>query len=777
MDDDYDSGDDLFDGVDPDQLATSQKRTREAHSNDELQEAKRVKITSSGTEVGELIDLARSILHEKFGHDSFRHEQEKAIDAILNGHNALTIFPTGGGKSLCYQIPAVAFEEMDKQSNVERDFGSGITIVVSPLIALMKDQTDALKAKGIAAECSDSTKTYEENQQIHADIHSGRLRLLYCSPEKLNNEAFVASIKHVPGGIRLIAVDEAHCISEWGASFRPEYLKVARFTKEIKAERVICLTATATPRVMDDICQAFAIDKPFVFRTSPYRSNLQLLAESTLTKQDKYPKLFQFLNDHPGPTLVYVTLQKQAEDMARDLTKQGFEAEAFHAGMDAKKKAKIQERFMASKLRIVVATIAFGMGVDKSNIRNIVNWDLPSTVEEYSQQVGRAGRDGLPSTCLMYVCPDDFYIRENFARGDLPSKLAVRAALEDVFTSEVSHEFEGNVLKLGHSELSRTHDIRMSPLAVLFATLELRFGLLRAITPEYTSWKFKDRGAYVPISQQDRSPAAKAIVSYSKKALTLYHFNPKEAMAATGILRSDLMNKINEWHNRGAIELNASGVVNRYRILDQLPSNDVEIDALTEELYADMQNREKDALNRMQQVVNLVTGRQCFAFALAEHFGMGLPSGKNSCGHCTFCMTKQPVILPNKTIPPVDFEGIKEVLAACDVRDDPRFLARVAFGIKSPRVTSLKLANNPVFGSLIEQPFDSLLKEFEHACKSAQYGAFQKSSQQPAKSGSQKKAKSSYSAPSNSSSRGSRGKSYTSRGSYGNTQGSHGKSY
>lgn len=174
---------------------------------------------------------------------------------------------------------------MDKQSDVERDFGSGITIVVSPLIALMKDQTDVLKAKGIAAECSDSTKTFDEHQQIQRDIHSGRLRLLYCSPEKLNNEAFVASMKHVAGGIRLIAVDEAHCISEWGASFRPEYLKVARFAKEIKAERVICLTATATPRVVDDICEAFEIEKPFVFRTSPYRPNLQLLAESTLTKQ------------------------------------------------------------------------------------------------------------------------------------------------------------------------------------------------------------------------------------------------------------------------------------------------------------------------------------------------------------------------------------------------------------------------------------------------------------------------------------------------------------
>lgn len=374
--------------------------------------------------------------------------------------------------------------------------------------------------------------------------------------------------------------------------------------------------------------------------------------------------------------------------------------------MNTQVKTNIQNLFMSSKIRIVVATIAFGMGVDKSNIRNIVNWDLPSTVEEYSQQIGRAGRDGLPSTCIVYICPDDFYIRENFARGDLPSQQAVRSALEEIFTSQRSHEFDGDVIKLGHSELSRNHDIRPTTLSVLFATLELRFGLLRAITPEYTSWKFRDMGTYVPIASKDRSAAATAIFKNAKKKSTLYHFEPKDAMTGSHILRSDLMNKINEWSNRGMIDVQGSGVMNRYRILDELPVEASELDALTDDLYVDMQAREKDALGRMQQVADLVTGDQCFAFALAKHFGMGLPTGKDNCGHCTFCITKKAVILPHKAIPPVDFAGIKKVLEACDVRDDPRFLARVAFGIKSPRVTALKLGNSAVFGSLIEQPFD-----------------------------------------------------------------------
>ncbi|KAI1843782.1 hypothetical protein JX266_010041 [Neoarthrinium moseri] len=718
--DDYDSGDDLLADVQFDGLTGAAKRSAEdAEDNSHL--TKRPKVDGPAESNSTQVETARSILRQKFGYDGFRHEQEKAIEAVLQGNNTLVVFPTGAGKSLCYQIPAIAFEEMDRQNDEKRQFGAGITIVVSPLIALMKDQTDVLKRKGVAAECWDSTKSYEETQKIYSDIHQGHLRLLYCAPERLNNESFVASMKHVPGGIRLIAVDEAHCISEWGASFRPEYLKVARFTREIKAERVICLTATATPRVVDDICGAFHVAKPHVYRTSPYRPNLRLEAEVTWDKQEKYPKLFKFLRKHPGSTLIYVTLQKQAESLADDLAGQGFEAVFFHAGMKAEVKADIQDRFMASKIPIVVATIAFGMGIDKSNIRNIVNWDIPSTVEEYSQQIGRAGRDGLPSTCMMYICPDDFYIRENFARGDLPSRQSLRSLLQDVFSRQTENTPEGNVLKMGHTELSRAYDIRPSPLSVLFATLELRFGLLRAITPEFTKYTFLDMKTYQPIASKDKSREGKAIYAHATKAQKLYHLDIKETMRQTGLLRSDIINKLNEWHNRGVIEVTASGVQNRYRILKELPTEDVELDELTDKLYSDMQDRERDALARTHQVSNLITGSKCFALALAEHFGMGLPDGKSQCGHCTFCITRKALALPPKEKPPVNHSGISAILDACDVRDDPRFLARVAFGIRSPRVTQLKLGNHAVFGSLEDHDFDSLLKEFTEACESAKY--------------------------------------------------------
>ncbi|RYP42581.1 hypothetical protein DL767_000105 [Monosporascus sp. MG133] len=718
---DYDSGDDLLADINVDSLVATSKRARsddedDYHQRGQTQVCKRKKV--QGNDVQHEA-LARQILKERFGFDDFRHEQRSAIQSILRGENTLVIFPTGAGKSLCYQIPAIAFEQLDAESRDGRPDGSGITIVVSPLIALMKDQVDSLKRKGIPAECMDSTKTYEEQQETKAALREGRLRLLYCAPERLNNEGFVESMKYVPGGIRLIAVDEAHCISEWGHSFRPDYLKVARFAEEIKAERVICLTATATPRVADDVCKAFNIKESNVYRTAPYRPNLQLLAESMKTNQDKYPRLFDFLRIHRGSTLVYVTLQKQAEVLADDLQAQGFNAVAFHAGLKSEEKARIQDRFMASEIPIVVATIAFGMGIDKPDIRNIIHFDLSSTVEEYSQQIGRAGRDGLESHCMFYICPEDFYLRENFARGDLPSRDSLRGLLKEAFNQEVTDITRGEGFKINHYQLSQDYDIRPSPLNILLATLELRFGLIRAVTPEYSSYKYEATNKYYYFAKVEKSRAGKAIFNNAKKAAKLYDIDVTATARDLGMPRNDIVRRLNELNDLGALVLKVSGVQNKYRILKPLPQTDEEINDLVEKLYSDMESRETDALNRVKQVADLITGSKCFAHALAHHFGMGLPDGKTSCGHCTYCLTGKPVVLPPKPHRPVDISGINKVLDACDVRDDPRFLARVAFGIKSPRVTRLKLDKIQEFASLEDHDFDSLLKEFTRACDAA----------------------------------------------------------
>lgn len=306
---------------------------------------------------------AINALRKNFKYQNFQLRQEEVISTILSGKSAAVVFPTGGGKSLCYQVPALCFEEVDKEAGMRGPGEHGVTLVVSPLIALMKDQVDALVRKGIKAATLDSTKTREEYLHICDMLRSGELKLLYCAPERLNNEGFIEQMKYVRGGIRLLAVDEAHCISEWGHAFRPDYLsqqplfsmlylankfpEIARFAREINAERVICLTATATPRVATDICKAFDIDEEIgLFRTPTYRSNLQLLAEAGKTKKDLYPVLFKFLNSNKGATIVYVTLQKQTEDLAMQLRRKGFNAKAFHAGMQTGAKTELQELFM-----------------------------------------------------------------------------------------------------------------------------------------------------------------------------------------------------------------------------------------------------------------------------------------------------------------------------------------------------------------------------------------------------------------------------------------------
>ncbi|KAF5246150.1 hypothetical protein FANTH_6917 [Fusarium anthophilum] len=722
-DEDFDSGDALFDDVDEDDLIFDEleeagvmnppKKHGRGKENDiqdqaPAKKARHASLSNSNGRLGETqrIQLARKLLADKFGYKEFRHEQEAAISRLLNGENALAVFPTGAGKSLCYQIPAIAFPEMDRQTKERQTNDSGITIVVSPLIALMKDQVDALKRRGIAAECMDSTKSWDEIQKINKDLREGQLRLLYCAPERLNNEGFVETMKRVKGGVRMLGVDEAHCISE----------AFARFVQEIKAERVICLTATATPPVVKDICQAFDISDEGVFRTSVYRPNLRLEAEAVKVKDDKYELLFKFLKTHPGSTLIYTTLQKQAEELAAHLSKQGVPAAHFHAGMKVDEKRLIQDDFMSSRIQTVVATIAFGMGIDKSDIRNIIHWDIPSTVEEYCQQVGRAGRDGKPSYCMLYLCREDFWIKENFARGDLPSRTSLRNLLKEIFDCDVVKLPLGETFKVSHYHQSSQFDIRMSPLSVIYAALELRFNLIRATTPEYSSYKFEAHGQYYPRLKSMNTPESKAILKHAKKAKKFHSIDPTKVANDEGLRRNEIINLLNDLNNSGAVVLTVGGVEQKYKVMGKLPKTDTAIDDLTDKLYEDLKRREKQALDRLKDVINFVTASKCFGLSIAQHFGMDLPENKKKCGHCTFCLKGAAVKHPPWTPKQVDRAAINKVLISTGIRDDARFLARIAFGIKSPRVGKLKLDRSPAFMSMADHDFDAILKEFKKAC-------------------------------------------------------------
>ena len=622
--------------------------------------------------------LAAQILTRCFGLHAFRLKQEAVIARLLDGASAVVVFPTGRGKTLCYQIPAIAFTELDRINNVRNGPGEGgVTIVISPLIASMKDQVDALVGRGIKAACLDSTKLREESRQVSELLHQGTLKLLYCAPKRLNNEGFIEQLRLARGGIRMVAVDEAHCISEFGHSFRPDYLKISRFVKEMKVQRVICPTGTATPRVSQDICNAFDINESNLFRSSIYRSNLQLLAQSAVTKKELYPRLFRFFKEHPGPSIVYVTGQEHTEYLAGRLQSKRFKCKPYHGGMSAAQKKATQDDFMNSNILIIVATVAFGMGVNRSNVRNVVHFNVPSSLESYSQEIGRAGRDGKTSFCVFYLCGEELHLRENIARGDLPSRQSFRGLLNDIFKPDYAELAIGRKLETNHYEQERRFDLRSTILNSIYAQLELRHELIRAITPVYTKHLFVHGVRYYSEVESDKSAAAQAIKAFAKFTYeNVYQIDASAAALSQGIPRIDVVQKLNKWNQIKVIDIIVDGDLSVYRVLRKLPSSSAEIDALLNDLYPFFKARELQDLTQVEKVVDLVTGSACFSRTLVQHFGDDLPGGKIECGHCTWCLEHRAVNLEKPPPIPFNHAAFQEIWRSVPIKDNPLFLTR-----------------------------------------------------------------------------------------------------
>jgi ATP-dependent DNA helicase RecQ len=339
-------------------------------------------------------------LQKYFGYSAFRHQQEAIIQHVLNKQDVMALMPTGGGKSLCYQLPAVLL--------------NGLTIVISPLIALMKDQVDSLNVSGIPAAFLNSAQTPEEQRQLIEKLKNNQIKLLYLAPERLfgTENKLVPFLKTL--NVVQIAIDEAHCISQWGHDFRPEYLMLAQLKREFPDVPVIALTATADKLTQKDILEKLNLHRPAVFVSSFNRANITY---RVIPKKNSFKQLIAFLNERADESgIIYCLSRKSTEDLAADLKDAGFAAEAYHAGLNNEVKAKNQEAFLRDDVKIIVATIAFGMGINKSNVRYVVHIDLPKNIEGYYQETGRAGRDGLPSEALLLYSPGDAGKLQHFAR-------------------------------------------------------------------------------------------------------------------------------------------------------------------------------------------------------------------------------------------------------------------------------------------------------------------------------------------------------------------------
>jgi ATP-dependent DNA helicase RecQ len=338
-------------------------------------------------------------LQKYFGYNAFRYRQEEIIQHVLNKKDVLTLMPTGGGKSLCYQLPAVLLD--------------GLTIVISPLIALMKDQVDSLNVNGIPAAFYNSSQTPDEQTQLTTKLRNNQVKLLYLAPERLfaNESKLIPFLKSL--NVCLIAIDEAHCISHWGHDFRPEYLALAGLKKEFPAIPVIALTATADKLTKKDILEKLNLKDPAIFISSFNRANITY---RVVPKRNSFNQLLAFLDERKDDSgIIYCLSRKSTEALAADLKVEGFLAEPYHAGLDNVVKARTQEAFLRDEVKIIVATIAFGMGINKSNVRYVVHVDMPKNIEGYYQETGRAGRDGLPSEALLLYSPGDALKLKQFA--------------------------------------------------------------------------------------------------------------------------------------------------------------------------------------------------------------------------------------------------------------------------------------------------------------------------------------------------------------------------
>ncbi|XCY74161.1 RecQ family ATP-dependent DNA helicase [Pseudomonas sp. CBR-F] len=627
-------------------------------------------------------------LQQVFGYPQFRLGQEAVVSAVLAGRSAAAIFPTGSGKSLCYQLSAVLLPHL--------------TLVVSPLLALMQDQLGFLQRHGISAGSIDSAQSRDDANDVMARARSGELKILMVSVERLKNERFRNFLQSVP--ISLLVVDEAHCISEWGHNFRPDYLKLPDYQRQFRIPQALLLTATATPKVIADMQAKFAIAPDDVITTGFYRSNLNLLVEP-VSGQDKRRRLVTWMQERANqPSIVYVTLQKTAEQIAEHLNRNGIQAEAYHAGLAHDKREAIQKRFMGGQSNCIVATIAFGMGIDKSDIRNVVHFDLPKSIENYSQEIGRAGRDGQPSECLVLANRDSLNILENFVYGDTPEQEGIRRVLEEIQAVRADGQWEFML-----RSLSDHSNIRELPLKTLLVQLELK-GVIAPRYAFYAEYRFKyliEPETLLARFTGERQQFVAAIIQVCKRAKTWATVDFDALYQQHQAERSRVVKALDYFQEQGLIEMENRQMTEVYALMN----TDFDPPALSTELYTGFKQHEVTEVARIHAMLDLFATQECLGYRLAHYFGD--ENAPRQCGHCSVCHGNVAHLPAPPSLPPlVD----KNFFALCgefihshheysgDLPSAER-LTRFLCGLSVPLFTKLKARGIPGFAVLEEYPY------------------------------------------------------------------------
>jgi len=372
-------------------------------------------------------------LRQHFGFEDFREGQREVIGSILEGKDAVVVMPTGSGKSLCYQLPALILD--------------GVTLVVSPLIALMKDQVDALQARGLPATFINSSISDTEQRARIDALRRREHKLVYIAPERFRSSRFTSTLQQIP--ISLFAVDEAHCISTWGHDFRPDYLRLRSVIRSLGTVQTLALTATATPYVRSDIIQQLGLNKPQTFVSGFDRPNLSIEVVHTEKVREKITRIRSLATQNPGSGIIYASTRKAVEEVGSKLKALDLKVSLYHAGMTDAQRVKAQDEFMSGRTQMIVATNAFGMGIDKPDIRFVVHYQMPGSIEAYYQEIGRAGRDGLPSTCVLLFNYADKNTHDFFIEGSYPDISVVKQVYDTLAATELRR------IELSTSEIAR----------------------------------------------------------------------------------------------------------------------------------------------------------------------------------------------------------------------------------------------------------------------------------------------------------------------------------
>ena len=627
-------------------------------------------------------------LQQVFGYPQFRLGQEETVSAVLAGRSAAAIFPTGSGKSLCYQLSAVLLPHL--------------TLVVSPLLALMQDQLGFLQRHGISAGSIDSAQSREEANEVMARARSGELKILMISVERLKNERFRNFLQSVQ--ISLLVVDEAHCISEWGHNFRPDYLKLPDYQRQFKIPQALLLTATATPKVIADMQAKFAIAPDDVVTTGFYRPNLNLLVEP-VSGADKRRRLVQWMSERADqPSIVYVTLQKTAEQIAEHLNRNGIQAEAYHAGLPHDKREGIQQRFIGGRSNCIVATIAFGMGIDKSDIRNVVHFDLPKSIENYSQEIGRAGRDGQPSDCLVLANRDSLNVLENFVYGDTPEQEGIRRVLQELQAARSEGQWEFLL-----RSLSDHSNIRELPLKTLLVQLELK-GVIAPRYAFYAEYRFKyliEPEALLARFSGERQQFVAAIIQGCKRAKTWATVDFDALYQQHNAERNRVVKALDYFQEQGLIELESKQMTEVYSLLD----TDFDPQVLSEALYMGFKQHEVGEVARIHAMLDLFATEHCLGQRLAQYFGD--ENAPQRCGHCSVCHGHVAHLPPPPRLPPLvdkNFMGLCGDFIHRHHEHTGQWpgaerLTRFLLGISVPLFTKLKARGIPGSAALEDYPY------------------------------------------------------------------------